>query len=314
MKRFLFILVLLVTVQASYCQSGEVYISVAMPQDCILDSNTKTILKNKLLMAAAARGVASTECGAIAFVPDITILDENKVEGGMRTIYTYQINMTVTACNTMTNTVFNSIQLTCNGEGYSKMDASRSAINKLNLNTDIYNKFVEETKSKVIEYYKKNTSTIIAKAKTLASQQAYDEALAWLSTYPESLSGYQQVATTIKDIFTQSQTKYCNEILQAARAAYAKRDFIEAADIAASINPQSNCADEAKLLLARIKRDSDKEYNDKLATERELHRDQVALEREHMQSQERMHSASMDAARDIAKSYYQRQTRYIYFW
>ena len=303
MKRQLSIILACYMALTAYCQSGDIYISVAMPPNCLLENNAKTILKNKLVTMASANGIMAAECSSIAFVPEISIEEENKVEGGMRTIYTRTLNITVTARNIITNTVFSSFQLSSNGEGHSIADANRSAINKINLQSSRYAKYVEETKRKIVDFYNKNTSTLITKANTLAAQQEYDEALALLSTYPESLNGYTIVAQTMKSIFQQCQDKYCREIILSARAAYAQRDFSTAAEIAASINAQSSCIGEAKQLLAQIKRDSDKEYNDKMA-----------LEREQIRSNERMHSATMNAARDIAKAYYKRQTYYIYWW
>jgi hypothetical protein len=154
-----------------------------------------------------------------------------------------------------------------------------------------------------VDYYNRNTSSLIKKANALSAQQQYDEALALLSTYPESLSGYSEVAKTIGEIFSKSQSKYCGEIMQSARAAYATRDFASASEIVSMINPQSSCAAEARQLLAQIKRDTDKEY-----------RDQIATERERMQASERVRTASIRAARDIATAYYKRQTHYVWFW
>lgn len=298
----------------AYGQSGEIYLSVAMPQNCILDGNSKTILKNKLLGAASANGVAATECSAIVMVPEISVADEGKVEGTMRTIYTRQLDVALTVRNVITNTVFCSMQMTCSGEGYSHDEANRSAIRKIDTNSSRYRSFVENAKKKIVEYYANNTSTLIAKANNLAARQLYDEALALLSTYPESLSGYTQIATAMDAIFKKSQTKYCSEIMQSARAAYAQRDFAMAADIASTINSQSSCAAEAKELLAQIKHDVDKEHNDEVAMQREQYRDKVAMEHERIKANEREKTAASQAAAEIAKAYYQRQTQYIYFW
>lgn len=314
MKKFLYIITLVTMSIVCSAQSGEVYLSVAMPQNSVLDANSKTLLKNKLLTAATSQGVAATECSAIAMVPEVSILSDEKVESGMRTIYTRQISITVTVRNLITNTVFNSIQIETSGEGYSVNDALRSAVTKTNLANERYTSFVVEAKNKINEYYSNNTSSLIGKAKTLASQQQYDEALALLSTYPESLSGYPLISNAITDIFNKSQSKYCGELMQAARAAYAQRDFTSASDIAAMINPQSSCASEAKQLLAQVKRDSDKEYNDQVALQREEMRTQASIERERIQANERMRTASIKAVRDIATAYYKRQVNYVWFW
>lgn len=314
MRRLLLIIGIILTSACAYGQSGEVYLSVAMPQNSIMDKNEKTLLKNKLLNTIATQGVAATECSAIAMVPELSIMSEEKVEGMMRTIYTHKVSITVTVRNIITNTVFNSIQITSDGEGYSVAESLRSAINKIDMTDGRYAAFVSEAKSKIVDYYNCNTSSLIKKANALSAQQQYDEALALLSTYPESLSGYSEVAKTIGEIFSKSQSKYCGEIMQSARAAYATRDFASASEIVSMINPQSRCAAEARQLLAQIKRDTDKEYRDQIATEREQFRTQAALERERMQASERVRTASIRAARDIATAYYKRQTHYVWFW
>lgn len=314
MKKMLAFITLVMISLVCSAQSGEVYLSVAIPQNSILDSNAKTILKNKLLTAATSQGVAATECSAIAMVPEVSILSEDKVEGGMRTIYTRQVCITLTVRNIITNTVFNSIQFETNGEGYTINDAMRSAVTKINMANERYASFVNDAKNKIKDYYNNNTSSLIRKANTLASQQQYDEALALLSTYPESLNEYPLISKTITDIFRKSQSKYCGELMQAARAAYSQRDFVSASDIAAMINPQSSCSSEAKQLLAQIKRDSDKEYNNQVEIERERYRTEAALERERIRSNERVRTTSIKAVRDIATAYYKRQTRYVWFW
>ena len=59
MKIMLFLLLLLGYSCLIQAQTDNVYISVAMPSECTLDSNTKSILKNKLLHDNSAESVPS---------------------------------------------------------------------------------------------------------------------------------------------------------------------------------------------------------------------------------------------------------------
>ena len=79
MKKIFFLLLLLGYSCLVQAQTDNVYISVAMPSDCTLDGNTKSILKNKLLQILSTEGVAGTECGAIIIVPEINIINSNFV-------------------------------------------------------------------------------------------------------------------------------------------------------------------------------------------------------------------------------------------
>lgn len=299
MKRFWILLITLIT--AIGINAEDAYISVAMPSDSPLDNNTKSILKNKLLKIASAEGVASMECSAIAMIPDINILSKELVEGGMRNITTIELSITITVRNILTNAIFNTTTISAKGNGYSEIEAMRSAIKTIEPSR--YLQFVKTAKEKIITYYRNNTSSLITKAKTLANQQQYDEDLATLSSYPESLSGYPQVAATIASIFKQSQTKYCSEILQAARAAYAQRDYEGAAELASTIDATSSCGSEAKALLSSIRKGAEQEY-----------KNQLEMERQERLSNERVATATINAARDVAVAYYKRQNNYIFFW
>lgn len=299
MKKLLMLVMAVCVILPSMAE--DAYISVAMPKDCILDNNTKSLLKNKLLNMASLGGVAPMESCAIAMIPEVNVLSKELVEGGMRNITTLELSVTITVRNIMTDAVFNTTSISLRGDGYSEIEAMRSAIRTIV--PERYAGFVKVSKEKIISYYRNNTSALIAKANTLANQQLFDEALATLSSYPESLSGYQQVAAAISAIFKKAQTQYCSEILQAARAAYAQRDFEEAANIASAIDATSSCATEAKALLNSIRRSADQQYKDELETQR-----QETL------SQERVATATIKAARDVAVAYYKRQNNYIFFW
>ena len=171
----------------------------------------------------------------------------------------------------ITNTVFNTMQIASKGEGYSDNEAKRSAINKIDaLNTD-YSRFVEATKMKISDYYRNNTVSLITKANTLASQQLFDEALAFLSYFIARIisAGYTKVSNAMVSIFKKCQTQYCSQILLSAQAAYSKHDYTEAAELVSMIDAQSSCAAQAKALLNSIKKGMDKQYNDIIAMEKE---------------------------------------------
>lgn len=284
-------------------QNDNVHISVVFPNNNKLDANCMNILKNKLFSIATTSGVAATECSSIVMVPDVAILDSKRVEGGMRNIMSVEIGVTVTVQNIITNTVFNTLQISVKGEGYTNEAAMRTAINRIDPKLKTYSDFIYSSKEKILNYYRKNTSSIINKANTLASTQAYDEALALLFTYPESLPDYEKVAQTISKIFMECQSKNCSQLLLAARAAYSKRDYETAADIISSINPQSSCAGEAKSLLEAIKKNIDKE-----------HESAIALEREKTREKNQLLKHSINAAKEIAVAYFNRQTKYLFFW
>ena len=153
MKNFILTLTLLLIVPILEAQNKSIYFSIAMPSECTLDNNTKSLLKNKFFNLLSKEGVASMEYGAIAMIPEVNVNNSSKIAGGMRNIYSVELNITVTVRNIITNTVFNTLQIACNGEGYTEREAQRSAINRIDLSSPTYTKFIEMTKSKIETHY-----------------------------------------------------------------------------------------------------------------------------------------------------------------
>ncbi len=279
-----------------------------MPTDCVLDYNTSSILRNKLLAAAASEGVAGTECSAVVIEPEIDILNSNTVSGGMRNIESIELGITIKVMNIITGTVFGTTGMSIRGEGYSENETFRSAVSKMDLTTTEYRQFMGNMKHKILDYYSNNISSLIAKANTLASMQEYDEALALLSSYPESLAGYSKVSDAMVSIFNKCQSQYCEQILLSAQAAYARHDYAEATEIAMMIDPESSCYAQTRTLLNSIKSSIDKERSEKIALEKE----KMNLEKERIKSSERTKQATITAIKDIATAYFQRQTNYVF--
>lgn len=299
-KIFTLLLFVFVAVHMS-AQSSDVFISVAMPSNSVLDNNTKTILRNKLLAICTIDGVAATECGAIAMVPEVGVLDEQLVEGGIRNIRTMEISINVSVRNIITNTVFNTLTIISKGEGYSMQESLRSAIKKINEQN--YRNFAQATRQKVADYYSSNSANLIKKANTLCAQQRYGEAIALLTTFPESLADYSQVSAALQNIYQQYLTQNCEEIMMMAQAEYAKRNFDKAADLAASVDPSCSCFNSAKFLLSSIKKDNDKVYQN-----------EIENQREELRTRERIATATINAARDVAVAYFKRESNYVFFW
>lgn len=137
----------------------------------------------------------------------------------------------------------------------------------------------------------------------MSAQQQYDEAIALLTTFPESLADYSRVSAAIQNIYQQYLSQNCEEIMMMAQAEYAKRSFEKAADLAATVDPSSSCYNSAKSLLSSIKKDNDKIYQN-----------EIEKERQEQRTRERITIAKVNAARDVAVAYFKRKSNYIFFW
>lgn len=86
-------------------------------------------------------------------------------------------------------------------------------------------------------------------------------------------------------------------------SAMAKRDFENATDIAATIDPSYSCFSEARKLLEEVGKNPNAMYKDKQQNIRQAQK-----------SKERIAMVTITAVRDVATVYFQRQKKYLFFW
>lgn len=298
--RFIFALMLpLLTAVSSWGE--DIHIAYAAPEDYSQQPQLYKRLKTKLMRPLTAGGIASAECSTIALVPELSVISENKVEGVMRTIYASKLSLKVDVVNLLTGTVFNSFSEDISGEGYSTKEAAMAAIDNLNCNSKVYADFLKNAKTKIIDYYSNNLDNLLQQAKMLTTQEKYSEAMALLSSYPQSLDGYGKVSEEIARIFRMEDDQLNEQMLLAADAAYSRREYETASDIASSVNPRSPSYAKAQKLLEKI-------HAAKVAE----HQEATDMYKEEMKSRERIHMGYINAAKEVAKAYYGSQTSYIF--
>lgn len=289
---------------AAAAGSAQVEMAVAIPQQQTeLSANTYNILRGKLQGAMTTDGVASAEYSSIVVVPTVSFANKQIVESGMRNITVADIQLTLSAEHLVTGIVFNSRSFTLRGEGTSTDQAVSRAISKLQPADVQLRLFISQSKQKIIEYYETNGNVLISKARSLAQRKQFDEAIALLDAYPQSLSGYSTVNKTLGDIFRQYQTSCCSELVQQARSEYAVGNYQEAARLLGQVDMQSACGGEAKALCQSIKNARDAEAARAAAAIERAYQTKAAIERQRIR-----------AIRDVAVAYCKRQTKYYFVW
>ena len=86
----------------------------------------------------------------------------------------------------------------------------------------------------------------------MATMQQYEEALALLMTYPQTLPGADEVNRAAITIYKSYQNSICSQLLSEARSAVAVQDYAAAASTLAQIDSESDCHEEAVRLSKQI--------------------------------------------------------------
>jgi hypothetical protein len=202
------------------------------------------------------------------------------------------IDITLFVGDAVTNTIFSNTTLSLKGVGTNENKAFIEAFKTMNpKNKDIV-AFLEEGKTKIINYYSTNCDFIIKEAQTLVKQEKYDEAIYQLSLVPDVCQDcYFKCLDTLGSIYQKKIDADCKIKLNEAKLIWASAQnplgAEKTGDILSAINPMASCQGEIdafiKKIDAKLKADEKekwefkmKQYTDKIAA----HKEQVRIAEE----------------------------------
>ena len=261
-----------------------------------LNDSSISKLNTKMIQIITANDVTTSSFGGFVLYPLINVNDISVVEGGMRNIYTSELDLILCIRQVSSGMVVGTTSQTLRGSGFDKSKAIYDAISTIQPNQKELNDFIREGKERIVNYYIEQRPTIIKKARELAGKQQYQEALYLLATYPESLPGYAEVSKASVEIFVKYQNHYCSQLLQEAKSLISIKEYDAAAYILMSIDAQSKCSAESKTLIKQVERSVEKADAKELEIFMKLHNSDVELEKHRI-----------NAVKEVAKAYYRNQ-------
>jgi len=231
------------------------------------------------------------------------------------------------------------------GVGTNENKAFIEAFKTINTKNKEVIAFLEEGKTKIINYYSTNCDFIIKDAQTLVKQEKYDEAIYQLSLVPDVCKDcYFKCLDTLALIYQQKIDADCkvkfNEAKVTWTAAQTPNGAEKAGDILSTINPMANCQTDVtafiKTIDAKLKADEKarwqfkmKQYADKIAAQKEQvriaeekskrddvyrenqsQRDAVAQEKQSQRNYD-LDKIRVSAYRDVAVEYAKNQPKTI---
>lgn len=294
LRKFILLCVLGMSLLSARAQSLS--LGIAIPEvESSIDAQTGKTLATRVKKILANTDIADGGSDFMV-VPKASILEEELIEGGMKNIFKVTLDLTLEVMQMSTGKVFGSTSVELRGSGMrSKQAAFKNAITSLPTNNPRIETFFKDTKAKIQAYYESNTGVLISKAKAAASQGKYEEAFAILGSYPDGLSGTQQAQAALQQIYQQYKKINCEHAVAEARAAIATKNYELALELLSEIDPSSTCASTATSLINSVNREVRQ-------TEAQHRADQQRRE----DRAYNLRKVQINAARDVAKAYYQR--------
>ena len=217
----------------------------------------KAMMENKLTQLLTRNGIAGLDyMSQFILTVTTTPLDKDVIPGPPAKI-AEKMEMNLYIVDAYAKTIFSTTSLTVKGLGETENKCYLNAISHMPLQSPQMTKFIEEGKSKIIEYYDHEGEALLKRAAYLAGQKNYEEALFIVSLIPQQSKHYDAALAAGLKIYQQHIDNQCAINLAAARTAWAaeqnSRGAYAAGEYLANILPDAECYGEAMDLYKEIK-------------------------------------------------------------
>ncbi len=308
MKKIFSLFIIGIMALGAHAQDCELPIAVAFKTAAQpVPNSTQRVIGNKLRQLLSANGVSGTlDFHTFAIVPEFEVLGKSVTPGPPKQIV-YQLMLTLKVMNVEDGVVFSSYSTDMDGVGTSEAAAYGDAVKRLSPKNQEIKHFIYEAQDRIIDYYNKNAERTLAKARMLMQTRKYDEALYVLMCIPECTQGYDAAMQMMTEVWQARVNVEGMKLLTRAQAIWGARTdseaAIEAANLLAQIDPESNSYAAAGELMREIKAKAEK--NTPWDIGLKVYEDNVSLEKQRI-----------DAAKEVAIAYgqnQQQQTNYTIF-
>ncbi|MDR3268176.1 MAG: hypothetical protein LBT83_03820 [Tannerella sp.] len=300
-----FLLLSIFTLTAQTSRKDMVGITPVVSDEMDLPTAIKSVLENKTRQMVTSHGMADLS-ERFVLVPNITVLTKD-VTATAPPMFALTVDISFFVLDAVEGVIVNEITYPIKAVDRLEDKAFIQAINKINPRSDEVRLFIDGSKRRILEYYKSHLSAIIKQAQSMAAQGNYEDALSRLSSIPEIIEGYDAVGNAISSIYGQYLNREAEMLINEAKSKIAVRNYSEAMEALAKVDPESDRFKAATDLVAKVKASIDakeqaaiatqvKRYEERREDALRIHDDKVALTKQYI-----------DAARDVGVAQAQNQ-------
>ncbi len=288
------------TVSAADC-TMPVAVSVKGSSEALNEANV-ALLSNKLTQVVSTEGFGGSETAWLCLSADVSEVQKDVISG-VRPVVSTNMDVYLTIYNVITGDKYGATTISLKGAGASDARSYQAALAQINTSNRDLLGFVRNAHAKLMSFYDGHVPAIIRNARTLASREEFEKAIAILSTVPECVDGHEDASDAMIEIWLRYVNLDCERKVAAARSIWATGKSPEnaqkAADLLAAIHPDSSCKDEAEALLKEMETALDAETARKLSLEAE----ERAFERAREVDELNLRRYQLESAREISLAY-----------
>ena len=215
MKNFIAVLILTVATISSNAQVklddfGRIVLNTYLPDNIAIPSEAKSLLLTKLNQITSNNGLGGSQANPRFIITANVNVGTKDIIAGPPQMIAQNIDITLFVGDAVTNTIFSNTTLSLKGVGTNENKAFIDALKTINPKNKEVLAFLEEGKTKIINYYSTNCDFIIKDAQALVKQEKYDEAIFQLSLVPDVCKDcYFKCLDTLTQIYQQKIDADC---------------------------------------------------------------------------------------------------------
>lgn len=223
----------------------------------VVPTTAKVQVINKLNTLITKNGIASGDLLNRFFITVISSPLTKDITPTSPAQIAQTLEMTFYIADYFDKKVFSTTSVTVKGVGTNETKSYMDAVKNINVNSPVLLKFIDEGKSKIIDYYNSQAETIMSQAKALSLKKQYEEALYLLTSIPSECDKYNQSLALSIEIYQQYVNYLCDVNLAKAKTTWMSQQNSEGAAATAEylgqIYPDAACYGEAQKLYTEIK-------------------------------------------------------------
>jgi hypothetical protein len=274
-----------------------------------IPEEAQRILTNKMGEILTQNGVIKGINSNFILTANTTVLTK-EITPTAPPMFVFVFQITYFIGNGIDGNVFSSQSATIKGVGINETKAYIDAFKGISTKNNDLTELISKAKAKIVAYYNSKCNAILSEATTLEKTGRYNEALYKLTAIPDACSDcYSKALNKMESVYKKAIDMDCNKKMSDANNIWNanpnENGANQVADILKTINPNSNCFSNAKILGQKI----EKKLNEVDQREFKLfYEQQVGLEKDRI-----------EAMKEIGKAYGNGQAKNVtyntkYWW
>ena len=324
-KLLLLPLFLMVITGVSYAQgSPELSIRVLQPERDNLTHTSCRFLETKMTQLLTRNGVVyDMPFNRFVITAKANVLSKDIIAGSPSRI-SEKLELTFIIGDAIENIWYGSHVLPLTGVGLNEEQALQNAIKSIKVNDPDLNAFVQQSKTRIVDYYLSNASSIMQEADALVSEERYDEALYRLALIPSECGDVFESAQNKMQVINKRRIDLKSEsLLSQAKAEWAKNPNATGAEavfsLVSTINPRAHCFPNVASFLDEVRCKLTADEEREWAFQMKQYEDNIAREKREFEARQKKEATraelrrkEIDAARQVAIEYARNQPDVVY--